>query len=272
MLVALAGLVCFPGCQKENEVNPGNVKGHLLINITDDPFDIDMVESANVTISKIEIRKKVRDGDSSFIVLSEDQFTMDLLKLRNGVVARLAETDIPAGSYDLVRIYVNQAELQLKDHASPFTVKVPSGEQTGIKVFISPSLVVEGGLTSELLLDIDLSRSFVMRGNLQNIAGVNGFIFKPCIRAVNTSFTGRIEGFVTDTAEKGISNSKIWLMQDVVLATALSDSTGFYSMIGIPAGTYSVSANKTGYDTVSFTGIKIFGGNRTVQNFQLAEH
>jgi hypothetical protein len=271
IFVTLAGFIFFPGCQEETEVIPGDEKGHLLIKITDDPFDIDLVESANVTISKIEIRKKGSEDDSSFIVISENQFTMDLLKLRNGVVEELAEAEIPAGSYDLVRLYVSQAELRIKDHPSPFTLKVPSGEQTGIKVFIRPSLVVEGGLTSELLLDIDLSKSFVMRGNLHSSAGINGFIFKPSVRAVNLTYAGRIDGFVTDTAKNVISNAKVWLVQDSVLATAFSDTTGFYSIIGVPSGTYSLYAYRENYDTARINSILVLPGNRTVQNLILTE-
>ena len=45
-------------------------------------------------------------------------------------------------------------------------MKVPSGEQTGIKVFIDPGIHVEGGISAELLLDFDLSKSFVMRGKM----------------------------------------------------------------------------------------------------------
>jgi hypothetical protein len=130
---------------------------------------------------------------------------------------------------------------------------------------------VEGGLTSELLLDIDLSKSFVMRGNLHSSAGINGFIFKPSVRAVNLTYAGRIDGFVTDTAKNVISNAKVWLVQDSVLATAFSDTTGFYSIIGVPSGTYSLYAYRENYDTARINSILVLPGNRTVQNLILTE-
>jgi hypothetical protein len=37
----------------------------------------------------------------------------------------------------------------------------------------------------------------------------------------------------------------------------------------IPAGTYSVTAAREGYDTLSYEGILIRPGNRTIQNFRL---
>jgi hypothetical protein len=131
-------------------------------------------------------------------------------------------------------------------------------------------VIILGGLTSEVLLDFDLSRSFVMRGNLA-AAKMNGFIFKPVIRASNLSTAGRIEGIVSDTTLLRIADAKVWISQDTVLATSFSDTHGYYAFIGIPEGTYSVYATKENYDTVAFSGIKVIAGNRTVQNFILRE-
>ena len=100
------------------------------------------IESATVTITKVEI-KKVGDGVSDgnpFVVLSDDTVTVDLIDLRNGVTETLLDLDIPEGEYDLIRLYVEEAGLKLKDVADPYSVKVPSGRQTGIKLHINPSI------------------------------------------------------------------------------------------------------------------------------------
>ncbi len=262
-------VMLLSACTKSNTSDTGR----LVVKVTDDPFNISFVESATVTITRIEIRKAgdgIPDGNP-FIVVSEDEITIDLIDLRNGVVEELANLEIPAGEYDLIRLYVDEAGLRLKDILTPFKVKVPSGRQTGIKIFIRPVLKVEGGLTTELLLDFDLSRSFIMRGNLHHSAGVNGFIFKPCIRATNLSKAGRIVGLVTDTAKTEVEDAKVWIKQDTVVATTFTGADGLYALIGVPAGTYSIFASKEGYDTVSYTGIKVVEGNRTIQNFELPE-
>ena len=170
-----------------------------MVKVTDDPFNINFVESATVTINKIEIGNAGPNDTSAFIVLSKDTVTFDLMQLRNGITQELINLDIPQGNYDMIRLYVTQASLKIKDQPVEYKVKVPSGSQTGIKILIAPSLTIEGGLTSELILDFDLARSFVMRGNMSHSAGVNGFIFKPVIKAINNSTAGRIEGVVTDT-------------------------------------------------------------------------
>jgi hypothetical protein len=244
--------------------------GKLVVNVTDAPFPMDIVEYATVTIGKVELRR-AGDGDSDgspFIVLSEEPVTFDLLELRNGVVEKFMDLEIPEGEYDLVRLYVDRAALKIRD-GGEYEVMVPSGAQTGIKILISPGLAVSDGFTSELLLDFDLSNSFVLQGNPFTPAGIRGFIFKPVIRAVNNSTAGRVVGIVSDTANVKLVNAAVWLKQDTLISTAFTDSLGRYAMIGVPAGNYSLFATKADYDTVSFAEVKVIGGNKTVVNFEL---
>ena len=267
ILAALLVLI-MPGCNKTSE--SGN--GRLIVKITDAPFPVDMVESAEVTITKIEIRKAgdgISDGNP-FNVIWEGSETFNLLELRNGVVEDLLNIDIPAGEYNLIRLYVDEASLKVKD-GDNFNLKIPSGKQTGIKIFIRPGLVVEGGLTSELLLDFDLSRSFLMKGNMDSPAGIKGFAFKPVIRAVNNSTAGKLQGIVTDKNNAIINAASIIVKQDTVVASAIADTLGYYEIIGLPAGTYSVLAAKENYDTVKVDGVKIVQGNRTILNFVLPD-
>lgn len=263
--LAAAFMLVFAGCDKTNDGN-----GRLVVNITDAPFPVDMVESAEVTITKLEIRK-AGDGISDecpFEVIWEGSEIFNLLDLRNGVVAGLLDIEIPAGEYDLLRLYVDEASLKVKDGES-YTVKVPSGRQTGIKVFISPGLVVEGGLTTEMILDFDLSNSFVMQGNMNSPAGIKGFHFKPVIRAVNNSKAGRLEGKVTNKDGVIIKEASVTVRQDTVVATAVADTMGYYAILGLPSGSYSVTAAKENFDTLEVKDVIITNGNRTVLNLEL---
>lgn len=265
-ILLAAALVLFTGsCNKP--LNSGD-EGRLVIKVTDAPFDISDIESATVTVNKVEIKKVgdcISDG-SPWVILSEDTVTLDLMDLRNGVTETLIDIEVPAGEYDMLRLYVDEAGLKVIDIEEPFSVKVPSGSQTGIKIHVDPFIEVSDRLTAELLLDIDLSRSFILRGNMRNN---NGFIFKPVVRAANLSTAGRIQGMVTDTSGVKIIEAEVWIEQDTVVATTFADTLGYYAIIGIPAGTYSLSATKEGYDTVSVDDVIIKAGNRTVRNFQL---
>jgi hypothetical protein len=271
LLIIFAATLILSACNKNGDLSNSLNSGKIIVKVTDDPFNMNYVESATVTITKIELRKAGGTDSIPFIVLSTDSVTLDLTHLRNGITQTLLNLDIPQGKYDLMRVYVDRASLKIKDQPTAFNLKVPSGKQTGIKLFITPSLTVEGGLTSELVLDFDLSRSFVMRGNMNHSAGVNGFIFKPCIRVSNTSTSGRIVGMVSDTSKANVVNAKIWVKQDTIMATSFSDTLGHYAFIGVPAGIYSVFATKENYDTVKYSGIQVTPGNLTVQNFILTK-
>jgi Domain of unknown function (DUF4382)/Carboxypeptidase regulatory-like domain len=271
LLIIFATTLILSACSKTGDQSNLLNSGKIIIKVTDDPFNMNYVESATVTITKIEIRKAGGDDSIPFIVLSNDSVTLDLTHLRNGITQTLLNLEIPQGKYDLIRLYVDRAGLKIKDQPTAFNLKVPSGKQTGIKLFIIPSLTVEGGLTSELVLDFDLSRSFVMRGNMNHSAGINGFIFKPCIRVSNISTSGRIVGMVSDTSKVNVVNAKIWVMQDTILSTSFSDTLGNYAFIGVPAGIYSVFATKENYDTVKYSGIQVTSGNLTIQNFILTK-
>jgi hypothetical protein len=266
-ILTLALLVLLNSCDKTAK---DSGIGNLAIKITDAPFQMDLVESAKVTITKVEIRKagdSISDGNP-FIVLFEDTITFNLLELRNGVVSELLQMEIPEGKYNLLRLYVEEASLKIKD-GETYKVKVPSGQQTGIKIFVRPEFYVTGGLTTELLLDFDLSRSFQMIGSFNNPHGINGFHFKPVIRAVNNSTAGRITGMVTDTSLVKLVNAQVWVMKDTVIAETYTDTLGHYAFIGMPAGDYSLFATKENYDTVNYSGVNIVAGNRTIKDFML---
>lgn len=251
----------------DNGDDKTTVMGTISIQMSDDPFPVDLVESANITISKIEIR-----GVDSLFTLTEVPQSANLLDLRNGVTASLVNLEIPVGSYDLVRLIIANASVVMKD-GSTYTLKIPSGAQTGLKVFIDPPIQVEGDLTSELLLDFDVSKSFVVQGNIGTPAGIKGFIFKPVIRAQNLSVAGRITGTVQDTASIVMGNAQVWMEQDSVISFTLTDTTtGDYSILGLPAGTYTLKATKEGYDTVTVANTTITVANETVLNLILTPH
>ena len=52
-------LIGLTQCQKDDMYD--GTAGRLIINITDDPFPIDLIEEALVTITKVEIRKANED-------------------------------------------------------------------------------------------------------------------------------------------------------------------------------------------------------------------
>ena len=124
ILLLAAALILISGAC--NEIRNGDGTGRVILKVTDAPFDINSIESALVTITKVELREEC-DGISDaceFITLSEDTVTLDLIDLRNGVTDTLLDMEIPAGRYDMVRLYIYEAGLKLKDSELIHRLKV----------------------------------------------------------------------------------------------------------------------------------------------------
>jgi hypothetical protein len=273
-----AALMFLAGCNNNSE-EVGT--GRLTVQLTDAPFPSDMVAEANVTISRIEARNKgaeddeegEEDGDSGspFVVLSEETQSFNLLDLQNGVTASLVDLEVPVGSYDLVRLYVDEASIVLTD-GQEFDLFVPSGAQTGIKIFINPAIEVAGGLTAELLLDFDVANSFISQGSLDSPSGINGFNFRPTIKAANLSTAGRIQGVVTDSLDVAASGATVSIFAaDTLNTTAIADENGAYAVLGLTAGTYDVTVEYSEYQPLTVEAVDVVAANATTVDLKLEE-
>ena len=145
-----------------------------------------------------------KTGDDNFFVINlEENSTFNLLELSNGITTIIGEAEIPTGEYNEIRLHIVDAGIVLTD-GTVFDLKVPSGDTSGLKIKIRPSLFIVNDAVSEVLLDFDVSRSFKSKGNFKDNKGkkkVNGFNFKPVVRAVNLTEAGEISGLVTDAAD-----------------------------------------------------------------------
>jgi len=291
-LYALLGLflIVFIGCT-DNDATENGV-GRLTIQLTDAPFPLDLISEANVTIYKIEARQKDDTEDDSFmenegnmedesedmhdgtsiVVLMEEEMTINLLDLTNGVTENLVNTEIPAGTYDQVRVYAKGINVVMNDdEGTTYDLKVPSGEQSGIKIKIKPALTIAGGLSSDLLLDFDVSRSFVPRGNIRDMSKFNGFNFKPVIKVSNMATAGTLAGVVTSSADgTALEGVQVTVSRDgEEITSSFTDETGAYMIMGLDSGIYDVTADIDGFDPKTEAGIEIFASNKTIIDFSL---
>lgn len=282
-IVFSLAFLMFIGCSEDdNNGNNGDATGRLSIQLTDAPFPFDLVAEANVTIFKVDARLSDDDDDdemdddeseSSFVTLMEEEITVNLLDFTNGVTEELADVEVPAGTYDLIRVYVKGVNVVLTDERS-FDLTVPSGEQTGIKIFIDPGLTVAGGLSSDLLLDFDVSQSFVAKGSTNSVDGITGFNFKPVIKASNLSTAGTLSGIVaTMDGETTVplENAQISVLDtnEEAVTSGATNVDGAYAIMGLEAGTYKVFSSMNGYVTSDTLEVEIVAANKTMQDFLL---
>jgi hypothetical protein len=297
-MLFLAGILI--GCselQNDGEDLNTEGKGTVMIKLTDAPFPADLVAEANITINRITLLSKFADDqeeegeeengelneesegetnggeeDNAAIVIEmETPVTYNLLDLSNGTTALLAEMEIPAGIYPEIRLHVTDAGIVLKD-GNTFDLKVPSGNESGLKIKLKPALEMEEGKVVEVLLDFDVSRSFVLRGNMKHgVEKVNGFIFKPVVRGIAQAqlTTGEISGTVKDEAENVIENASLYLISgEDTITSAFTTAEGFFAMIGISPGSYMLACEREGFDAQSIQ-VEVEKGKLTEQHFIL---
>jgi hypothetical protein len=306
LIVFLLGFVI--GCNEydENGLDADLQKsGTVVFRITDAPFPSDSVAEANITIDWIKLLKddgeseeEIDNGEngeengengendngndeengengdennpSSVLIELKEEITINLLDLSNGKTSVLTEADVPEGIYREIRLHVVEAGIMLND-GTTFDLKVPSGDASGLKIKINPPLDVEKETVSEVLLDFDVSRSFVLRGNMKHgYDKVVGFIFKPVVRAVATLESSEISGVVS-APDTLIENAFLVLLSgNDTVTTALTDDKGYYKMIGILSGDYSLACEAGGYQK-QVIDMELGIGESKEQNFELVE-
>ena len=254
-------------------------KGNIVLKLTDAPFPVSLVDKAMVTIDTIKIRSAVAFAATGkeenkygiYTVISDKVQEFNLLDLRNGITSDLLDISIGIGTYDQIKMHVIAAKVILKD-GTEFQMKMPGGSMSGLKIQLVPELVVEAGVVNEVLIDFNVSKSFMVQGNMMSKHGIKGFMFKPVIRAMVERHSGRIEGKVFENDTTLIEEAHVQILRaDTVFSSALTDNKGRYALIGIPEGTFKVICEKDGYTPVQADQVVVKAKEKTVQDFKMTK-
>ena len=250
------------GCKGKD---PNTSQSTLTIKLTDAPFPLDVLESAVINISKIDM-----NHNGKFVNLITANMSYDLLNLRGGLSETLTQVPILPGTISQLRIFVEDATVTLKDGRS-FNLKVPSGSSSGLKLMLNPSItVVTGTLSYELTLDFDISKSFKPLGNPKSANGITGFNFTPTIRVANNTTHGRITGTLftnnctLDTSDDlPLDFFSVEALKDgTSIAVGGTDAEGKFALIGLEAGSYQVKVEDANHNIYS-ANYDVFAGNET---------
>jgi hypothetical protein len=203
--------------------------------------------------------------------------TLELLEPRGGVTEALVESEVPIGELDQIRLHVVHGSVTLSDGRT-FDLVVPSGMSSGLKVFCSPAVDVVADLTTELLLDFDVSQSFeAIPDSPRRVGDIQSFHFHPVLRVANLSETGTLSGHVhTDagTPAEGTDDAALADVEVTVTGpggtyTTSTDANGEWRILGLPPGTYTVTASVAGYDTSQLTATVVVANDVSAQDFLL---
>lgn len=163
--------------------------GSVSVGLTDAPT----MELSSVNIAFNAIRLKPADGDWLEFNLDETG-VVDLLTLQGGVTEPLiTNEEVPAGVYNEIRLIIdtdNSYVTKESNGDSQFTLAVPSGEQSGLK--LKGDFVVAADSSNNFTIDFDVRKSIV---DPQGQA-LADYMLKPVLRLVDNLEVGAIEGTV----------------------------------------------------------------------------
>lgn len=231
--------------------------------LTDSPSD--QLDSAVVYISQVYLQ-----GDDGRQVISDSAMSFDLLVLQNGVTAELADSVVPTGSYEQLRLIVDSARAVLKapltfrDGSTTAAMKVPSGSSSGLKVKFGGPIVVDSGEVV-VVIDFDVSRSFVFQGPPWAPKSVS---LKPVINGTYRNVAGSISGTVTPASAK----AQLFAIRngiDTARTTFADTLTGAYTLQFMPPGTWTVAASAVGYGNAQVDNVMV-GESQAVTGVDIA--
>jgi hypothetical protein len=220
LLFLSAALLCLGLCScKKSDSTSNSSSAHVTVNLTDGPGQYDAV---------------ILSIKSVVVITSNGEYTLpvgggpiDILRFRLGKDTLLAAQDIPAGTIQQVRLILNSSGNRVVVNGTSYDLTTPSGQTSGVKLNIHDNLI--GGVAYTLRLDFDAAQSIVLTGS-------GKYLLKPVIRAIATAVSGALTGMVTPIA----AYPKVLAINGTDTVGTVTDATGKFYFLGLPAATYTV--------------------------------
>ncbi len=259
IITLTSAVILAAACTDKGSGPLGGESGQINVLMTDAPFPFADVKSVDVFVVRIDGKTAESDLTESenesemggWTTLVSPNASINLLSLTNGKTANLGQATLPAGTYRGFRLIIDpdKSSVTLTD-GSKAVVKWPGSGKNGIKINLDEPVVI-GPTSPNLLLDFDVGRSFVMRGNL---ISKNGLLFKPVIRATTQQSTGTVSGSVHGESATGpvVAGATVELLNDgskvddddnnKVVRSGMTDAGGNYTIAFVRPGTYVLRA------------------------------
>jgi hypothetical protein len=311
--LGLVGLVLIAAACGGGGGSSGN--GRVKVLVTDKRFDLDLVREALVHVTKITLspfdddKGEKQDGHDDddddgdhddgdhdddddddgghhgdhkeFVLYPGPGIVVSLLDLRDGISAEFATGSIPAGSYRVARLYIDDAKLTLTNgnvySTAEGNLDLTQANKIGLKIFFKPPLEVVAGEEIPILLDFDLSKTFIPVPH-DDPLNATMFLVRPGIRATTRVDTGDLNGTITEDDGAGglkpVDLATVYVLPpgetDLTKAvtTTASVSTGAYAVLGLSPGTYDVLAVKD-VKQASATGVQVEAADVTIVDLKI---
>ncbi|MDB5267614.1 MAG: hypothetical protein JWP58_654 [Hymenobacter sp.] len=231
--IALLGLA---GCSKSSDENANTSK--LEVRLMDAPGDF---RSVVLDVLQVEVHLKDEADPDGWKKLNFTPRAINVLEYVNGNSALLVNDDFAPGDLKEIRLILGPNSYVIGRDGQQYDLKTPSGQTSGVKLKLEKA-TLKLRETFQLLLDFDVAKSIVERGNWKpGNDKKERYLLKPVIRVVAQDLRAGLHGTVSPAAARpqilAIRTSGL-LAPDTVSTAA--DASGEFRISGLAAGTYRV--------------------------------
>ena len=234
--LACAALLGLAGCSKSSSEDASSSK--LEVRLTDAPGDF---RSVVLDVRQVEVHLKEENDPSGWKMLGFTPQPIDVLDYVNGKSALLVSEDFAPGDLKEIRLILGPDSYVIGRDGLRYDLKTPSGQTSGVKLKLDKATLRQRE-TFQLLLDFDVAKSIVERGNWDPTKDKKErYLLKPVIRVVAQDLRGGLRGTVMPAPARpqilAIRTSGL-LAPDTTSTSA--DASGAYQLNGLAAGSYRV--------------------------------
>ncbi|GIW26794.1 MAG: hypothetical protein KatS3mg070_0157 [Meiothermus sp.] len=159
---------------------------------------------------------------------------IDLMAL-SGKATTIVKGTVPAGVYTQFRLFspaesgadAQSVYLVMKD-GTKVPLRIPSGQQTGLKLVIQGGFNVQADATTTLTLAFDLGHSLVQTGN-------DRYMLKPVVKASGDVTSGAVSGKVTFKGGRAAQDAGVEAKSADNTYTTQTNALGLYSFAAVAA-------------------------------------
>lgn len=256
----LAAPIVLAGCSKDNASSVNSSK--LEVRLTDAPGDY---QNVVLDVRQVEVHIKDESNPDGWQVLPFQAQSLNILEYVNGRSALLVSTDFAPGDLKEIRLILGPDNYVIGRDGQRYDLKTPSGQTSGVKLKLDKATLRERE-TFQLLLDFDVAKSIVERGNWKpGNEKKERYLLKPVVRVIAQDIRGGLRGTVTPAAAlPQILAIRSSITVPDTFSTA-ADASGAFQLSSLPSGTYRVQffpstaapANQPAYKVVTRTGVPV---------------
>jgi len=199
LLITVCSLFITGACSDDN--SSAVETGVIILGVTDKPDEDISAIVVTTTLIEGNVRNPETENESDWQPLLDVEKSFDLIEVA-GIEEILGETEIPAATYNQIRMHVKSVVVTL--NGKDITAKVPSG----IIKLVRP-IEIKTGETTVVTFDFDAEKSVV-------VTGADDIIFKPTVKLLvrkgNEPFkaetTTRQEQQAEEKKGNGVSSSE----------------------------------------------------------------